>query len=100
MDAGIESAIRTGALGPAAPGSHEIQMIAAVARADERAPPSIPGGRPVAAGVACDAPDFFLHVFVERLRGAAGDVDERCRTPVENGRRAIHQEMVRIQPPA
>src|SRR5882672_3920559 len=75
-------------------------MVPAVAIAEERDPFSVRRRLRAGVGVASDAPEFLFHVLVEHFRLAAAGVDERYRPALEVGRRAIHEEVTRIEPTA
>src|SRR6185369_11200709 len=82
---------------PAA-GGHDVDVIPAVAGAYERDPLAVRRRLPIGAGIACDAPELLLDVFVDRPCRPSGDVDERGRSPLEVGRCAIDEEVARVEP--
>src|SRR5262249_26027483 len=71
---------------------HHIQMIPAIAIAEERDPLTVRRGLRAAVRVAGHAPEFLLDDLVQDFRFTAGDVCEQRCAALEVRRRAIDDE--------
>ena len=77
---------------------HHVDVVPAVAVADERDPLAVGRRLAVGAGIVGDAPELLVDVLVLHARRAAGDVGDVDRAPLEVGRPAVEDDMPGVEP--